>query len=113
MAVSRFARMPTHAVRPHEWGTRDLGRPPWGQSAQAYRPYFHSHILEIVLPEPSTSYSKAPQALLIRASFWDAVWKNSIAAVADCAAGAEFAYARSGPGKGFAILGRAEALSLA
>ena len=35
--------------------------------------YFHSHIFEMVLPEASTSYSKAPQALLTRASFWEAV----------------------------------------
>jgi len=40
--------------------------------------YFHSQILEIVLPEGSTSYSKAPQALLSRASFWESVRKNSM-----------------------------------
>jgi hypothetical protein len=37
------------------------------------RPYFHSQILETVLPAASTSYSKAPQLLLSCASFCDAV----------------------------------------
>ena len=40
--------------------------------------YFHSHILETVAPEASTSYSKATHALLRRASFCEAVRKNSI-----------------------------------
>lgn len=40
--------------------------------------YFHSHILETVLPLASTSYSKAPQALFNFASFLDAVRKNSM-----------------------------------
>ena len=40
--------------------------------------YFHSHILETVSPEASTSYSKAPQALLSRASFLDAVLKYNM-----------------------------------
>lgn len=35
--------------------------------------YFHSHTLATVLPSASTSYSKAPQALLIRSSFFDFV----------------------------------------
>jgi hypothetical protein len=40
--------------------------------------YFHSHILETVAPEGSTSYSKATHALLRRASFCEAVRKKSI-----------------------------------
>ena len=40
--------------------------------------YFHSHILETVSPEASTSYSKGPHALLRRASFFEAVRKKSI-----------------------------------
>lgn len=40
--------------------------------------YFHSQTLEIVLPEASTSYSNAPQVLFTRASFFDAVRKNSM-----------------------------------
>lgn len=40
--------------------------------------YFHSQNFETVLPELSTSYSNAPHALFIRASFCDAVLKNSI-----------------------------------
>ena len=40
--------------------------------------YFHSHTLEIVLPEASTSYSKAPHAPFIRASFCEVVRKNAM-----------------------------------
>jgi hypothetical protein len=40
--------------------------------------YLHSQVLETVLPLASTSYSKAPQALFIFASFFDAVRKNSM-----------------------------------
>ena len=40
--------------------------------------YFHSQILETVLPALSTSYSKAPHAWFRRASFCELVLKNSI-----------------------------------
>jgi len=40
--------------------------------------YFHSHIFEMVAPLASTSYSKAPQALLRRASFFEVVLKNNM-----------------------------------
>ena len=42
------------------------------------QPYFHLVDLETVPPSPSTSNSKAPQALLRRASFWDVVRKNNM-----------------------------------
>ena len=40
--------------------------------------YFHSHILETVLPVASASYSKAPHALFRRVSFCEAVLKKSM-----------------------------------
>ena len=41
-------------------------------------PYFHSHIFDTVPPLASTSNSKAAQALLSLASFFDADWKNNM-----------------------------------
>jgi hypothetical protein len=41
-------------------------------------PYFHSQTVEVVAPDASTSYSKAPQALLSGASFCDVVRKKSM-----------------------------------
>lgn len=78
---------PTQAKRSLEWATgpsvflksfflwREIVRVCGGG---VEGPYFHSHILETVLPELSTSYSNAPHVLFSRASFGDAVLKNSI-----------------------------------
>src|ERR1019366_9884020 len=41
----------------HEWGTR------------AFVVYFHSQVLEVVVPSAAYSYPKAPQALLRRGRF--------------------------------------------
>src|SRR6516225_8697836 len=40
--------------------------------------YFHSHVFETVAPWASTSYSKAAHTLFRRASFFEAVLKNSM-----------------------------------
>src|SRR5437868_3662223 len=43
---------------------RYVGATPPPRTAGLWWRYFHSHILETVSPEVSTSYSNAPQALL-------------------------------------------------
>src|SRR5215472_15967177 len=56
------------------WGmTRRGGHPLDTRRADAYFAYFHSQILEVVLPVASTSYSKTPRALFRRASFCEVV----------------------------------------
>jgi hypothetical protein len=60
------------------WGLAMRVEDDSGRSDRLRPGYFHSHTLETVLPAASTSYSKAPQVLLMRARLSEAVRKKSM-----------------------------------